>query len=282
MKRCPMSWHVSQAWHPPKVTFWLQSYHTCGPKTRIPKLLKKLEPPGAISTMFVSLPSSLWQPFYLLISIFQFLTSRQALFLRSLIITPTLQWHAQQTAPFRILRKLWKRNTTRFSHWHHPASSDRSEMPVHVKLGVKKKNFSWCSNCHKCCGGPWLVRRCGFLFWQFCFFFFSPSKTCRVLKTWMILEWEIFHLPFGSTISTLWDTLILFYSETHPLFHLLKILYVRNLLFQFQLILFWQSLDTALWLKTPLGVAKPRSELLLSTFKENRVVPLWKDLDRAE
>lgn len=139
-----------------------------GPENRIPNLLNKLEPPGAISTMFELLPSSLWQPFSLLISIFWFLTSWQALFLRSLIIIPSLRWHVQQTAPFRILKNLWKWNNTRFSHWHHPASSDRSEMPVHVKFGVKK-NFSWCSNCQKCCGGLWLVRR-GFLFWQFWFF----------------------------------------------------------------------------------------------------------------
>lgn len=209
-----------------------------------------------ISTMFVSLPSSLWQPFYLLISIFQFLTS----FLRSLIIIclpPTTVVMCSTNSSISDLRNLWKQNTTRFSHWHHPASSDRSEMPVYVKFGVKK-NFSWCSNCHKCCGGPWLVRRCGFLFWQFWVVVFFPSKTCRVLKTWVILEKKTFHLPFGSTIPTLWDTFILLYSETHPPFHLLKILYGRNSLFQFQLILFWQSLDTALWLKTPWGVAKQR------------------------
>lgn len=57
------------------------------PRERIPKLLKKLEPPGVISTMFVPLPSSLRWSFCLLISIFRFLTSQQALFLRSLIIT---------------------------------------------------------------------------------------------------------------------------------------------------------------------------------------------------
>ena len=69
---------------------------------------------------------------------FLILNLATSLFLRSLIITPSLQWHAQQTAPSRMLKNLWKWNNTRFSHWHHPASSDRSEMPVHVKFGVKK------------------------------------------------------------------------------------------------------------------------------------------------
>ena len=173
--KMPMSGHVSQAWleQHPHAGWVSESYPTCGPENTIPKLLNKLELLGVTSTMFIPLPSSLWQLFSLLISIFWFLTLPQALFLRSLIITPSLWWHVQQTVPSQILKNLWKWTNTRFSHWHHPASSDRSEMPVHVKFGVKK-NFSWCSNCQKFCGGPWLVRRCGFLFWQF--WFFLPLK----------------------------------------------------------------------------------------------------------
>ena len=138
------AWYVSQTWlqwHPHDV--WISDpIHTAyGPENRIPNLLNKLELSGVIGTVFVTLSSSLWQLFSLLISFFFFfliLNLATSLFLRSLIITPSLQWHAQQTAPSRMLKNLWKWNNTRFSHWHHPASSDRSEMPVHVKFGVKK------------------------------------------------------------------------------------------------------------------------------------------------
>lgn len=138
----PTSWYVSQTWlqwHPHDV--WISDpIHTAyGPENRIPNLLNKLELSGVIGTMFVSLSSSLRQLFSLLISFFFFILNlATSLFLRSLIITPSLLLHAQQTAPSRILKNLWKWNNTRFSHWHHPASSDRSEMPVHVKFGVKK------------------------------------------------------------------------------------------------------------------------------------------------
>ena len=128
MTRCPCrAWYVSQTWlqwHPHDV--WISDpIHTAyGPENRIPNLLNKLELSGVIGTVFVAL--------------FFILNLATSLFLRSLIITPSLRWHAQQTAPSRILKNLWKWNNTRFSHWHHPASSDRSEMPVHVKFGVKK------------------------------------------------------------------------------------------------------------------------------------------------
>lgn len=136
-----MLWPVSQAWCPPKCDCLAPVIPHGWPREQNSKASKKTGTSRRKKHVCL-MPPSLWQPFCLLISIFRFLTSRQALFLRSLIITNSpqlLRWHAQQTAPFRILRNLWKWNTTRFSHWHHPASSDRSEMPVHVKLGDKKK-----------------------------------------------------------------------------------------------------------------------------------------------
>lgn len=53
---------------PRRVNFWPYSYRMHGLQNRIPKLLNKLELLGAISTMFFSLYSSLWQFFSLLIS----------------------------------------------------------------------------------------------------------------------------------------------------------------------------------------------------------------------
>lgn len=139
----PTSWYVSQTLDcnstPWCVNFW--PIHTSyGPENRIPNLLNTWSFLRVIGTMFVSLSSSTWPT--LLIDKqtflnFLFLTCNK---LVSQITNyySSLLLHAQQTAPSRILKTCENETTPDFLTDIIPLLKSRSEMPVHVKFGVKK------------------------------------------------------------------------------------------------------------------------------------------------
>lgn len=182
-KRLPTSGHVSRAWprQPPPERQFLSLAMTHA-RPRIPKPLNKPEPPGA--TRHVCLAACLPPTALpLLISSFWFSASWQAMFLRSPL--PLLQWHAQRTAPFGSRKTCENETTPDFLTDIILLLVTDLKCLCMLNL-VLEKNLSWCSNCQIHCGGPWLVRRWGFLFWQF--WFFLILNTCRVLKTWMTSE----------------------------------------------------------------------------------------------
>lgn len=134
MKRLPTSGHVSQAWlqqPPPKRQFpslvitaceaWNSkaSPQTGASRSHTPRLSRW--PPPSDSPSLVNKQ----------LLILSLMTSH----VPQITVTPSAVTRSTNSS-FRVPKNLWKWNNTRFSHWHHPASSDRSEMPVHVKFGV--------------------------------------------------------------------------------------------------------------------------------------------------